>query len=146
MTIYEPLKRILSLIIVACFFLPLSQCSHPDKQSVDNNVQQVTKNRSTLFIPATDLSYKDPDGIPMVFAFFWPLGAMLLRRRCQSKKSAVIANVFEIFLTLASMAYIEFIIQLWGTIKFGGVICLSAYAAYLLTCGGYLVSSYRKPN
>lgn len=138
MAICERIKRFLSLVILACFFLPLCQCTAKAPLS-ENQLRQVAISKSDTFTPATAIELKNLDEIPLILVFAWPLAAIFIRLLPGPKTAILSTNIVELLLSLASIIYIVNVIRYWGTIKFGGIIYLAAIASYSVVCGYILV-------
>ncbi len=135
------IKRALALIILACFFLPLCQCSssvpskwHPDG-APPAGAAAPAKTTIDVFIPVAQVQSDILGGALLVLAFGWPLGFLAARRRTYTEKQELIMNIVETLLSAAASAYLVSIILVWGQIRYGGVIVLIALAAYFVAAG-----------
>lgn len=125
----EHFKRILAVVILICFFLPLAQCSA--KPPADARNSQVNGAPQDL-IPARDIKFDSLDEIPMVTAFLWPLAFIAIRIRTGSVRSVAAVGLVEVVLGGTVLWYVVQTIRLWGTVRYGGVVLIAAHVLYLV--------------
>ncbi len=136
----EQLKRFLAVVILICFFLPLAQCSA--KQTTDAHPYPA-KTAPQLLIPAHDVKFESVDEIPIVAMYVWPLAFIAVRAKARSKRSAVVTGIVEAMVSGAVLWCVVQTILLWGTVRYGGVILVSAHVVYLLAVSAGLYGSAR---
>ena len=122
----ERIKRLLSIVILACLFMPLSQCTSkaPPNQEGGSHIN--------VFVPVAEVEFKDLGEIIIAGTFIWPLAALAVRRRFRTPVPEITINAVEVLLCAGSLYWIIEIIWLWGEIRYGGVIALGAFTAYLI--------------
>lgn len=123
----EKLKRALAAVILVCFFLPLAQCSsqmsrEPRKDEAPN-----------VWIPAHSIDFQSTDEIPIAVMYLWPLAFIGVRRTARGRAAALAVNVIEGLLAAGSLYCVIETIRLWGTVRYGGILAIGAFAGYL-TC------------
>jgi cation transport ATPase len=128
----EPLKRLLAVVILICMFLPIAQCSstQPAKDMKSVQIQKID-----VLVPVDAFLADWRASIPMVFIYLWPLLFVGLRRFLRSARVNAAARTLEVLLASASLYVLIETIQGWGTIRYGGVVAIAAFAAYLLVAG-----------
>ena len=122
----ENIKRALALVVLACFFLPLSQCTA--KMAATPNAQAQTK--TEVFIPVEAIRLQSVEEVPFVAVFVWPLGFWALRRLVKARRLAVVG--LELACGLASLTYLVLVFQFWGELRYGGVLVLLALLGHVL--------------
>ncbi len=123
----ENIKRLIAFVVLACFFLPLCQCS----AKVDPKESTASLHKATeVFVPFEKLHFEDADEVVLVAVFAWPLCLWAFRRTSIAARRKLVTNSVEVLCSIASFVYVGLIIQFWGEIKFGGVMCLAAFAAH----------------
>lgn len=142
MNLAEKLKRALAIIILICFFLPLAQCS--SKESVSGG-SGVAAKAPMVLVPASDIKFESFDEVPLIAMYLWPLGFIGVRRLIQKPKHLVYVSGVEILLAGSALYYLIQTIQLWGTIRYGGVILVAAYIGYILTAAFTLYRNLHGP-
>lgn len=125
----ERLKRLLALVIMACFFMPLSQCTGKEDPSHPHGAQPHD------FVPFAEVEFRDFSGIAITGIFVWPLAAFAARRRFRGPLPETILNAAEGVLCVGSLYWLIEVISLWGEIRYGGILLVGAFASYLVgTC------------
>ncbi|MBV8465844.1 MAG: hypothetical protein JO218_07835 [Burkholderiales bacterium] len=141
----ELLKRVASLIIAACLFLPLCQCTPKAVPGAQDSVQtQAAPAEPEVLVIGQRIDYQDPHDLFGLLLFAWPLLAWPLRRRVTRVLTTAIVNLAELTAAVATLIYLYDIIALWGQIRYGGVMALGAYGVYCLAAIGTLIGLLRK--
>lgn len=142
MKLVETIKRVLALVIVVCFFLPLAQCS---PRSSADGASASTDRPPDVLVPVKQVKFSSPYDAAILTLFGWPLVFVAVRRRARSRASRVVINVVEGLLAAASLYWLAETIALWGVIRYGGVILLLAFGTYLLCVAAALYMQWRAP-
>lgn len=144
----EGIKRLLALVILSCFFLPLAQCTYKEKAAPAATVHAPASPPAAPtrndFVPYHDLTFSDGSGLIAMLPFVWPLALAAARRgRHTSRPWQWSVNGAEIVLAGASALYVYNVGQIWGELRYGGILALSAYGAHTLLSVLVLVSLAR---
>ena len=127
------IQRALAIVIMACFFLPLCQCTAkmpPRPESATSGV--VT---TEVLVPFRKIHFQDADEMLLVVLFAWPLVFLVAHRAAQSKRKAVLIAGAEFLFGIASIIYLGLILKLWGELRYGGVIAMLAFIASTVISG-----------
>lgn len=131
MVTIESIKRWLAIIILACFFLPLYQCS--TKAPANTTSNQEAPSVTEALIPFEEIHFKNIDELVIVSVFAWPLGFWIVRRSTTTAPKKLLINLAEVICGAASLTYLILIFRLWGELRYGGVIALLAFSSYVIT-------------
>lgn len=140
-TVAHKLKRGLAALILICCFLPLAQCTHR-VQSPDR-AQATGSARDQVLIPAEIVDFKDPGSLFLASVFFWPLAFQAVAMKIRARRGRLWLNLVESLLGIGSVVYLIQIIQIWGTIRYGGILALSSYLLYFLLCIWLAIAGFR---
>ena len=130
------IKRILSLGILLCFFLPLCQCS-----SKPQGASSTPDTKAFVFVPVEAITFKRADEWPLLLAFLWPVLAIAAEGRVRGKRARVriVVNTLEILAATASIAGFAQVFQLYPALLLGGVLLVSLYVLHILiTCAALM--------
>lgn len=123
-------KRIAALVLLASFFLPLSQCSLPA-----TDAETGTKNVPGFVIDMSGFSaYEWPSvGSTIAAALFgWAALIQLLSLRNPGFETSRAMLGLELTLSVLTIAGISWLIYSWGqTIRYGALVAYAAVLAYL---------------
>lgn len=129
------LKRMLALLILACFFLPLCQCSGKSEAPTyteSGKLIETPEVKDIVIIPAEIVEFRHLDEIPLLSAFLWPLAAVLLQSRIRRRWGILALNALEIVLAVLSIAGFIHILQFYPELRYGGVLLLGGYACWII--------------
>lgn len=129
----ERFKRLLAILILMCFFLPIAQCTA--KAPISNHEISEKISATEVFIPVAVIQFKEIDELIIIAIFVWPLVISPFRWRVHTAKREMLVNFIELIFSAASIVYLVLVFHFWGDVLYGGIIVLSAFTAYLLTCG-----------
>ncbi len=142
MALVERAKRWLALVILVCFFLPLAQCSSMES----SGAQQVEGHwPPKVLVPADGLKFESRDEVPVVLMYVWPLLFIGMRRLANARWSTALVGVAEAIIGGGVLWSVVVTIGIWGTIRYGGVILVSAHVAYLVSVMITLYGCVRPP-
>lgn len=141
----EGIKRALAIVILACFFLPLSQCTTVVQENGKPDAKMVSKTEQ--YVPYKAIHFESIDEILVVSIFVWPLGFWALNRKTRSKRSAVLISLTELLCGIASLAYLAYLFLFWTEIKWAGIVVTVAFAlSVLLSIRLILYHALREPS
>jgi len=133
----EKIKLIAVMMLMLCFFLPLSTCSMQkvsDHTALADNDHRSAAEREVLeYVPIEVFREKDAlDAWPMIVLFFFPIPFLLLQRVIVHSwlKVAILAG--ELIVAGISAWYILMITVLLFSPLFAGYVALVAIASYCL--------------
>lgn len=139
----ERIKRWLALVILVCFFLPLAQCSSPGPLGIfEGEAGAVPK----VLVPADNLKFESPDEVQLVAMYVWPLLFIGIRRMANARWSTALVGVAEAIIGGGVLWGVVVTIGVWGTVRYGGVILVSAHVAYLVAVMITLYGCVRPPS
>ncbi len=131
---FSSLKRISAIVILACFFLPLSQCTrnvevvNADNSAVTNYVEK------TDFIPASGLNEPSLETVVWFCMFAWPLFFQLIRWKWQALNESSWTAITELLLLGVSCYKIGEVIIAGTHIRYGGYLFILSASLFGLTC------------
>ena len=99
-----------------------------------------------VLVPAKHIGFESLDEIPLVALYLWPLLFVGVRRLGRARQAGLLISGVELVLAGGSIYLIIETIKLWGTIRYGGVIVLMAFTAYLLLTAFALYRYMREPR
>ena len=124
------IKRIAALVLVASFFLPLSQCSLPA-----TDAETGTKTLPGIAVDVSAFSaYEWPSVGSTVAAvlFGWAALIQLLSLRSPRLEPTRVVFALEVTLCVLTIAGISWLVYSWGqTIRYGALLAYAAVLAYL---------------
>lgn len=138
----ELAKRVLAVLILICFFLPIAQCSQQEPGHLE---QADIKPAVEVLVPAKHIAFESMDEVPLAVLYLWPLLFVAVRRLGRTGPRRIFVAVTEVLLAGGSLYLIVETIKLWGTVRYGGVIVLTAFTAYLLLTAFALYRYLREP-
>src|ERR1017187_7897462 len=121
----ENFKRVLALVALACFFLPLCQCSAKAPAGTATNVG--AKDTTKAFVPIEQVHLEEAGEIAIVALFVWPLGFLFLRKLTTKTKWKLLLNFAEVLCGLVSLTYLVLIFRIWGELRYGGVLAMLTF-------------------
>lgn len=130
MNYIEAIKRVLAIVILICFFLPLSQCTTTVPENAKPDAKMVSKTEE--YVPYKAIHFQSFDEILLVSIFVWPLGFLALMQKSRLKRTAVLLNIAEMLCGIASLVYLAFLLAFWTEIKWGGILLTMAYVTSIL--------------
>lgn len=133
----ERIKRVLALVILACFFLPLCQCT--TRMPVGNERGSLESSKTDVLVPFEQIHFQEADEMLLVALFVWPLVFWAARRGRQFKRKTVVLNSAELICSLASVVYLGLIFRFWGEPRYGGVIAIFAFFASAVFAAGVVL-------
>ncbi|STQ90797.1 hypothetical protein [Iodobacter fluviatilis] len=133
----ENIKRSIAIVVLACFFLPLCQCTAKMPPTQNANAQGSTT--TEVFVPYEKVRLEDINEVVLVTLFVWPLCFWALRRFAVTRVKKIAINSAEIVCGLASLFYLGLFFRLWGDLKYGGVIALFSFAIQVAVSAFLLV-------
>jgi hypothetical protein len=139
MLIFEKIKRVLAVIILICFFLPLAQCTSKQPDKSGNIVTH-----TDVLVTSKQITYHELDDLPVIAMFAFPLGFVSVRRSARTTRSQIFLSIAETLFASWSLFNIVQIFRLWGTVRYGGVILAIAYSGYILAALFTLVHKLRE--
>jgi hypothetical protein len=122
------IKRALALLLLVCFFLPLSQCTR--KIQPELNTQSVAVEKADILTPYKTIKFKSIDEFGLVLLFFWPFLALIIRSYLVKKQYRITLSVVEVAVSLFCIYYMWLIFGLWPTILVGGYLAITAFIGY----------------
>ncbi len=141
----EALKRVLAIVILTCFFLPLSQCTTVVPENGKPDAKMVTKTEE--YVPYKAIHLQSLDEIIVVSVFLWPLGFWALTRKPRSKRTSVLVSVAELLCGLASLGYLAYLFLFWTEIELAGIVVIVAFVlSVLLSIRFILYHALREPS
>ena len=124
MKILANIKRILPFILLASFFMPLTQCTrYPDKSCVDQTPTVTVNyayNNKKLYTLET---------LASIASFCWPIIFLLITFFYSSLNSKSLFKVLELILCCAS-AYMWVLLVIFGELLIGGYLAAGAILSY----------------
>ena len=124
MSLLSAIKRGSSILLLICFFLPLSQCKQIASPENPVVVSQTYSASSTYEWPSIGSSVA-------LFLFSWPAIGQVIALRRQAYLSLRVVIVVEIVLSLLTLLGITWLV-FWGSkIQYGAFIAYGATVAYL---------------
>ncbi|SFZ72036.1 hypothetical protein [Chitinimonas taiwanensis] len=133
------LKRILALIIAACFFLPLGQCS--SKEPTDDNLQDNTQDY--VFTPIEAIDLRDHESALLILIFSWPL--LLTTCESSTKKAIRRAHHFmELISSILSLYLLKGLFSIYSLIFLSGYALLSALLLFTLITSVEILNDFSK--
>jgi len=139
MLIAENIKRILAVVILICFFLPLAQCTSKQPDKSGNIVIH-----TDVLVIAKDVTYQKLDDIPLIAMFILPLGFVSVRRLTRAARSQTVLSIAETLFASWALFDIVQIFRWWGSVRYGGVILAVAYSGYIFAALFTLVHKLRE--
>ena len=124
MSLISAIKRGSSILLLICFFLPLSQCTQIVSPENPAAVSQIYSASSAYEWPSIGSSVA-------LFLFLWPAIGQVIALRRKAYLSLRVVIVIEIVLSLLTLFGITWLV-LWGSkIQYGAFIAYGATVAYL---------------
>jgi len=124
------IRRIAALVLVATFFLPLSQCSLPA-----TDAESGTKTVPGIAVDISGFSAYEWPSVGSTFAavlFGWAALIQLLSLRSPGLESNRVVFALEVTLCVLTIAGVSWLVYSWGqTIRYGAVLAYAAVLAYL---------------
>jgi hypothetical protein len=139
----ENIKRILSIVILICFFLPLAQCAK--KHGVDEPVS-MSEPEFEVFVPADSLKFEHISKNTTLAFHLWPLAFIAIRLRIRSRRSIAVVGIVEAAVAAYSLWSLVTLLSWFDTIRYGGIILISALVLYLLAIARTLYGCVRWPS
>jgi len=140
MAYVERMKRILAVILLGWFFLPLSQCT-PAKKAVpvDQAAAPIAEHapiaEPIVFVPAAFLSSVQEDftsAAIVVVVFAWPLGFWALRRNANATRGqALTIDMGELLFCALTLGYLSQVFRAFNELRFGGFLVIAALVGHL---------------
>lgn len=131
-------RRTLAGLAMACFFLPLAECSHtavvpPEATAAPSlptpATPRVTSGRTReVFIAVSAVPPAEIGFWFWLVVFAWPLLALRLAARLRRPLAQGILHGSELMLGAASLYLVGEVIHLWGSVRYGGILALTAFA------------------
>lgn len=143
MALVERIKRWLALVILVCFFLPLAQCSSMESPGTG---QAEGSPPPKVLVPADGLKFESRDEMQLVGMYVWPLLFVGIRRMANARWSMALVGVAEAIIGGGVLWGVVVTIGVWGTVRYGGVILVSAHVAYLVAVMITLYGCVRAPS
>lgn len=122
------IKRALALLLLACFFLLLSQCTRP--LPPESDTQSVVVEKADILTPYKTIEFKSIDEFGLVLLFFWPFLALITRSYLVKKQYRIALSVVEVVASLFCLYYLWLLFGLWTTILVGGYLAITAFIGY----------------
>ena len=127
---FRLIKRIAALVLVASFFLPLSQCSLPA-----TDAETGTKTAPGIAVDISGFSAYEWPSVESTIAavlFGWAALIQLLSLRSPSLEANRVVFALEVALCVLTIAGISWLVYSWGqTIRYGALLAYAAALAYL---------------
>lgn len=142
MAAVERAKRWLALVILVCFFLPLAQCSSTQPLGM---FQAEAGSPPKVLVPADGLKFESLEEVQLVAMYVWPLLFIGMRRMANARWSTALVGVAEALIGGGVLWGVVVTIGVWGTVRYGGVILVSAHVAYLVAVMITLYGCVRPP-
>ena len=130
MQVIEWGKRLLAIVIMVCFFLPLSECSSSLPESDGKGGTQAATPK--VFVAANEVRFAHWGDAVVLAVFTWPVLLIALRARIKARAWRMALTAAEALLAVLSGVYLMQVIELWGHYRYGGVIVVTACALYAL--------------
>lgn len=128
----ERIRRVLALLMLACLFLPLAQCTPKLLPGAKGGPPKPSE-----FVVAHELHFDTGGDFMLLAIFAWPLPTLALLAWVRARRARIALYVAELLTCSAALYYLSLILMLWGQIRYGGVILLSCmlfYFALTLYC------------
>jgi hypothetical protein len=139
----DNIKRTLAIVILICMFLPIAQCS--SMQSVNDN-RTLQPQRTEVLVPVEALKADGAESLPMIAIYVWPLVLVCARRYLRSPKTNAGGSALEVLLASGSLYVLIETVRAWGSVRYGGVIAIAAFAAYFFVSVLSLYRHLREPS
>ncbi len=143
MHLAERVKRFFAVVILICFFLPLAQCS--SKEPAGEEVR-LNKPSTQVLVQAHDVKFKSLEEIPLVAMYVWPLAFIYVRAKFRSRLSVALVSLTEAAIGGLVLWCVVQTINLWGTVRYGGIILVVTHVAYLAAVAITLHICVRDPS
>lgn len=136
----KKIKRILSIVILISFFLPLAQCKQINFQQTKQT--QVISNDQRIIQPSKTFKINDTEQWFLLLIFCWPLLIILL----QELKFTILSKLSTITAPFFGVATIFYIAQIFRVAQplYGGYIWLSSVTIFTLLCASDLAQLIRR--
>ncbi len=115
----------LALVLVACFFLPLAQCTHKSVSTASSPPPKPSQ-----FVAAAQINFKNSDELGLLALFLWPVPALVLTALVRRRGVRIGVHLAELLACAVAMFFAWYIIALWGEIRYGGVIFIATLVFY----------------
>lgn len=126
----EKVKRLLAIVILACMFLPIAQCSSTQGAATD---QMSQKQSLEALVPFNVIKADWRTSIPMTCVYLWPLPFVVFRRYLRSRPRVNAgASALELLFASASLYVLIETVRALGTLRYGGVLAITAFLVYFL--------------
>jgi hypothetical protein len=123
----EKIRRALALVMVACMFLPLAQCTPKPDPSVHTAPPAPSR-----FIAADEAmaQFKRSGELTLAAVFLWPLPALLVLALVRRRGVRIAVHLLELAACAWAMYGLWIIIAFNGEIRYGGVIFCGTLLLY----------------
>ena len=141
MLLITRIKRWLALGILACFFLPLCQCTVMPKASVPEPSSKALQAPQIIVyagvgLAADDFERQDFAGFAFfVSAFSWPVAAMALHSRMRGRTAIIGLSAVEVVLGGLSVWGLLQLLRFFPQLRYGGALVLAFVPGYI-ACSG----------
>jgi len=131
-------RRLLALVAMACFVLPLGRCS---QVAGTLSTQPIEISGERDFVPAEEIEWVpiNPGSVArdllFVTAFFWPAAALLARRHAWSRFAQRTGAVVELLLSMYTLFCLQIWLGMYRDVRPAGYMALVTFGGlFVLAC------------
>jgi hypothetical protein len=140
----EKIRRVLAVVMLTTFFLPLTQCT--PKQA---SAASAAPSKPSVYVAAESMNWREPKEWSPLLLFVWPLPSLALLAGVRRRAVRIATHALELLACAAATYYAVMIIGLWGEIRYGGVILLASlllYFGFTAYCLRWQIRNKAKPQ
>lgn len=121
----EKIRRTLAVVMLATFFLPLTQCTHKKEPGASGPPA-----RTEVLVMANSMKWHEPQEWTSLALFVWPLPSLALLAFVRRRGVRIATHALELLACGVAAWFAYTIIALWGEIRYGGVLLLGSQLLY----------------
>lgn len=133
----EKIRRTLAVVMLATFFLPLTQCTHKKEPGTSGPPA-----KAEVLVLANSMKWHEPQEWAPLALIVWPLPSLALLAFVRRRGVRIATHAIELLACGVATWYAYMIIALWGEIRYGGMLLLGSqllYFAFTAYCLGWQI-------
>jgi hypothetical protein len=124
-------------------FLPIAQCSSKQPTKID---QPPEKPRIEVLVPVKEFKEDWISSLPLISIYLWPLVLLGVSHYIRRLRFLAVVSAVEVLLASGSLYLLVETVRLWGAIRYGGIVVIAAFVAYLLVSAISFYRYVREPS
>ncbi len=121
----EKIRRTLAVVMLATFFLPLTQCTPKKEPGASGPPAKVQ-----VMVLADSMKWHEPQEWAPLALVVWPLPSLALLAFVRRRGVRIATHAIELLACGVAGWFAYSIIALWGEIRYGGVLLLGSQLLY----------------